>query len=285
MGQEAGGGTIQKGPETAASVNESSQLSRKALGHRYCNFASWVNLMALRSFDSDTRLGIPRVPSRSLSSPHLSEQFADEGTLILEPAPISVAPPSSMRPMTYSVPPPSSVRPPMPSWDDRSGWAPETANESTKSTRLAPNRQVSARERSASAMLLIATAAMLAALASIGFMNKAERRIDNDGATATAAAAQPVTVESNASAIPAPLAAPIAPPVQPIDIDEERPATAPAPKAAAPIAAPVAAPVVAAQPKPAKEAKDAKEKAPSQTAQQKALEDLLEQLGEEQLKR
>jgi hypothetical protein len=254
--------------------------------------------MALRSFDSQTRLGIPRPPKSERAPQYVPqvEQYADEGTLILEPAPISVVPPpppSSLRPMMYSVPPPSSVRAPMPSWDDRSGWVPPAGpNEITASTRLPAKRQVSAGERSASAMLIIATAAMLAALASIGFMHRASRQTQSENESVAAAAQpivqpvpQPVVGVSNTATIPAPSAAPIAPPVQPIDIDDVTPA--PPPPKVAPVA-PVAA--VATPPQsnttPAKPAAtEPKPKAPSSTAQQKALEDLLEQLGEEQLKR
>lgn len=266
----------------------------KSLGHRYCNFTAWVNSMALRSFDSQTRLGIPRPPkSERHPQPAMQgEQYADEGTLILEPSsPASLAPssfippppPSSMRPRMVSVPPPSSVRPPMPSWDDRSGWAPASTNEVTKSTRI-PSKS----EHSASAMVLMATLAMLAALVSIGFMHKAKQASESE-APAAAAAPPPVVSESNAAVLPA---APVAPPAQTIDMDDEVKPAAPV-AAAKPAVAPQAAPVVrvaapaqtatpaaaAAPPKPAKE------KTPSQTAQQKALEDLLDQLGEEQLKR
>ena len=261
--------------------------------------------MALRSFDSQTRLGIPR-PPKSERAPHSErapqpamqgEQYADEGTLILEPSsPISIAPssfippppPSSMRPMMYSVPPPSSVRPPMPSWDDRSGWAPSTPNEVTKSTRIPPKST-----HSASAMILMATFAALAALMSIGFMQKSKRTAENETPVASAAP-PPVVVESNAAVIPAP----VAPPAQAIDMDDDAKPAAPVaapkpvvnvnvapaqPQAAQPQVTPVVrtAPPSQAAPAPAAPAK----KAPSQTAQQKALEDLLDQLGEEQLKR
>jgi hypothetical protein len=265
--------------------------------------------MALRSFDSLTRLGIPR-PSKAFVTEHRGEVLADEGTLIMEPAPISVvpssrpmtippAPPSSVRPMMYSVPPPaSSARPSLPSWDDRSGWTPQaSAAEITKSTRVPPKGAMSARDRSASAMVLIATAAMLAALASIGFMHKASR--------SSSAAAEPSTAEpiaqptARAAMMPATTAAPsaasISPPVAPpaaaaIDIDDEvktaapkRASTVTKSYSAAPASTLPATSAPSEQPRAStKPAKESKEKS---AQQQKALEDLLEQLGEEQLKR
>jgi len=80
----------------------------------------------------------------------------------------------------------------------------------------------------------------------------------------------------------------------PIDMDEVRQGAAVAPKPAsattsgAPSVAPVAvqpSQTPTQSPTHTAAAKPVKEKAPADTAQKKALEDLLEQLGEEQLKR
>jgi len=294
-----------------------------------------VNFMAHRSFDSVTRIGLPQAAPKSLRGDHQGEQFADEGTLILkpsdrasfeqsgafnpfddfEPAPISVAPsavgprsypppPVSVRPPMPSVPPPSSVRPPMNSWDDRVWSVPvseRTGASAITSTSQHRKKTMSPRERSASAMLFIATAALLSALAAIGLMHKADRAA---AATAsqtadTAESAPPPALPSTAIVVPAtttqpsPLAAPVPPPVAAIDMDDVKPTPAPAqpaaPVQAAPKPAYAAAPVNAApaNPAPANAAPQTKtkEKAPSNAAQKKALEDLLDQLGEEQLKR
>jgi hypothetical protein len=192
----------------------------------------------------------------------------------------------------------------MNSWDDRVWSLPvseRTGASAITSTSQHRKKTMSPRERSASAMLFIATAALLSALAAIGLMHKADRRAAVDAPSAAAAPADPSPLAAPvAPPVAAPVAAPIAAPVA-IDMDDVKPTPAAVPSAPAPAPAPktvaaapangdrayatpaYAAPANAA-PAPA-QTKPAKEKAPASSAQQKALEDLLDQLGEEQLKR
>lgn len=257
--------------------------------------------MAHRSFDSVTRFGIPQPPPRAMQ-PSQGEVYADEGTLILapsayEPAPISEIPP----PPPSSVRPPiSSVRPSMPSWDERAWSIPvgEHTGASSPGARPVAKPKVAARDRSAAAMLVIAAGAMLAALASIGFMHKSNHDAAPAEAMPTGVAAVAATATPAVALPPAPIAPPVAAPAAPeaIDMDDVKPTEAKPAVASAPALAPAAArasapaqaratsgsaPAAASAPAAGK----TKPAAPSGSAQQKALEDLLEQLGEEQLKR
>jgi outer membrane biosynthesis protein TonB len=133
-------------------------------------------------------------------------------------------------------------------------------------------------DRAAAALLVIASGAVLAVLASLAFMHAAESR------TAAAPATQAVEVqpvaEPSVAAEPSPAPSTIAPPdtSETEDGDVE---VQPLPKKRAPIATPKPAATWRAKP-PTQPAKD---KPPSASGKNKALGDLLQKLGEEQLKR
>lgn len=226
-------------------------------------------------YDSETRLAVFS-PATGAPLAIKGEAYADEGTLILEP----IAP-------SYP-PPPSSMRPPAESWTDRAWSVP--VSDRTGASALGERPRPA--PRSSPAMLMVGAAAVMAGLVSLGLMRADEPRAES--APVAAAAAQPMMVAPVAQpVIAAPVAQPVvapapatpAPAPAAIEVDDE---VAPAPVIAARVA-PKAAPVAKAPPAPrpvaaAPAPAPAKKKA-AQSAEDKTLEQLLEQLGEEQLKR
>lgn len=233
--------------------------------------------MGDRSYDSETRFAILSVPAPGIIK---GEAYADEGTLIMEPAAPSVPPP-----------PLSSMRPPMDSWGDRAWSIP--VSDRTGASGMPMTMPVSAAParpaRSSSALILLGAAAAMAALASVVLVNATAQDAPRP------AAASAVAVPSTPAVFPPAPQLPVAPPVaepappvaaQPVVTIEVAPSAPPpsAPAVAAP--KPVSAPRVAPSPaaKPAPKPVAAKPSGAAH-AQAKTLEELLDQLGEEQLKR
>lgn len=234
-----------------------------------------------------TRSGQLPVPPPSVRT---GEVYADEGTLILDPAyAAEPAPPS----YGYPPPPPSSVRPPSASWTDlRGNWvvpAPPSSRTAAPSTSRSDRGVIAAMGIGGLAVLAAFAAALLA------FADEApgaRGREHATHATHVAAAVAPPAVTSLpvAAALTTNVAPPsvevvTAAPVVELGDDVVPTVSAPAParvvvaapKSAPPVvaAAPAAAPAKAAA-APAATPKKAASKA-SGKSQQEILEDLLEQ--------
>ncbi len=206
---------------------------------------------------------IPQAPS----SARPGEVYADEGTLIMEPASAHGVP----------RPPVSSVRPPYESWQDgRGSWVVPAPRSTSRSSAAAPRQN----DRGLLAVMGIGSFALLAAFAAavLAFAQE-EKPVASSKATAAisvpaAAVVAPAApaawtdfevTSTNEVAVPAPIVvAPVAvaAPVAPAVITVSSPQPAPVVKAAA-------APV---KPAPAKPKPVATEK-----TQREILEDLLEQ--------
>ena len=207
----------------------------------------------------------PPVTARS----RMRETHADQGTLIMDPdqGNHALATAQTILASQGFAPPvaPISVRPAAPSLPDGGIVLEQTASSWSRPKPKADSSFV---------MLLMAAMAMIAALASIALM--ASRPDTEEAPVKVVAAAQPAPPLP-----PAPIVAPPVPAVatpDAIDVDDA-PVAKPVPVAAKPV---VVAPV---QPSAAKPADKKAAKAAPGADQKKTLEQLLDELGEEQLKR